>query len=199
MISIALIGGTGTGKSTLAEFLCQRYRAVWLDCDKIGHRLLDREDIQLKIKNTFGESVMEEKRISRKKLGNIVFADSKELLKLNQIIHPPIMQELKDRQKEAKEMGMELCILDGALLMDVNVRQMVDMVWAVTADKSLRMERLLKGRNIAPEKAMQIMKNQISSEEYSRYADITLSTDDGVEYLAEAIEEILAKWMSPRK
>ena len=230
MISIALIGGTGTGKSTIAKYLQDNYEAVWLDCDAIGHRLLNDPAIQERLIARFGQeiadyleefvqdhdakpanepvnqsaNVQENKKedyksserpkrvINRKKLGAIVFQDKQALADLNELIHPPIMNELKIGQKMAEAAGASFCILDGALLMDVNVRALVDEVWAITAGRECRIRRLMEGRNLDRAKAEQIMKNQISPEEYAAYADKVIATDQGEAGYAKAIRDYIA-------
>lgn len=193
MISIALIGGTGTGKSTVAKYLQAKYQAVWLDCDQIGHELIDTPPILTELTARFGQGILKNGRIDRPALGRIVFADPAALRALNAIVHPPIMEVLREKQAAAKKQGCLLCVLDGALLMDINVRQMVDQVWAVAAERETRIQRLLAGRQISRPAAEKIMRNQISPEEYAAYADAVLSTDDGVESLAAEIAKRLAE------
>ncbi|RRD93472.1 dephospho-CoA kinase [Clostridiales bacterium COT073_COT-073] len=206
MISIALIGGTGTGKSTVAAYLKEHYGAVWLDCDAIGHELLNEPIIQTQLIDRFGTEILNDpaatdKTVNRQKLGAIVFSDSQALTDLNALLHPPIMSRLRQEQIHAEKTGVPICVLDGALLMDVNIRQMVDEVWAITADKELRMERLMKGRQIPRARAEQIMQNQISAEAYATYADRVINTDHGEQGYAKTIEQILSldKWKNKRK
>lgn len=189
--SIALIGGTGSGKSTLAKYLQDEFGAVWLDCDKTGHELLSDKTIQTLLVKEFGTSIVAEGNIDRKELGKIVFSDKSALAKLNQIMHPRIMEEIASRQREASKSGKQLCVLDGALLMDVNVKEMVDEVWAVQTEMQTRLKRLIEGRNISEDKAMQIMKNQISAEEYAAYAHRLFYLDKGIESIKEEIESAL--------
>ena len=193
MISIALIGGNGTGKSTVAEYLRANYQAVWLDCDRIGHELLDTPAILAELAARFGQRILKDGRIDRPALGRIVFADPAALQALNAIVHPPIMAVLKEKQAEAEKQGCPLCILDGALLMDVNVRQMVDQVWAISAERETRIRRLAEGRKISPQAAERIMQNQISPQQYAAYADLVLMTDEGIESIAPEIAGRLAE------
>lgn len=193
MISIALIGGTGTGKSTVAEYLRANYQAVWLDCDRIGHELLDTPAILAELRARFGQGILKDGRVDRPALGRIVFADPAALQALNAIVHPPIMAVLKEKQAEAEKQGCPLCVLDGALLMDVNVRQMVDQVWAISAERETRIRRLAEGRKISRQAAERIMQNQISPQQYAAYADAVLMTDEGMESIAPEIAGRLAE------
>ena len=193
MISIALIGGTGTGKSTVAEYLRAKYQAVWLDCDQIGHELLDTPALSAALAERFGQDILKAGRIDRSALGRIVFADSAALRALNEMVHPLIMAALQEKQAEAEQQGCPLCVLDGALLMDTGVRQIVDQVWAVSADRETRIRRLAEGRQISRQAAEQVMRSQISPEQYAAYADVVLRTDEGIESIAGEIAKLLAK------
>ena len=79
------------------------------------------------------------------------------------------------------------------MLMDVNVRQMVDQVWAVSAGREIRIQRLAKGRKISRQAAERVMQHQISPAEYAAYADVVLRTDDGIEAIAGEIAAHLAE------
>jgi len=96
-------------------------------------------------------------------------------------------------QAEAEKQGSPLCVLDGAFLMDVNVRQMVDQVWAISAERETRIRRLAEGRKISRQAAERIMQNQISPQQYAAYADAVLMTDEGMESIAPEIAGRLAE------
>lgn len=191
MINIALIGGIGSGKSALARYLVEKYRAEWIECDFIGHRLLDESDVQATLVSTFGRQICPEGRIDRKELGKIVFADKQELAKLNRILHPLIMHEVQQCQAEALHQNKPLCVLDGALLMDVGVDKLVDEIWAVQTDRQIRIRRLEKGRNLSPAEAEKIMERQISEEQYRMAAHRVINLDNGIEGAADHIKEAL--------
>lgn len=189
--SIALIGGTGSGKSTVAKYLQEQFGATWLDCDKVGHDLLEDSQIQSLLLDAFGQKVVAGGKVNRKELGRIVFSDKLALARLNQIMHPPIMREIARLQSIAEKEARALCVLDGALLMDVNVKEMVDEVWAVQTSLPIRIKRLMEGRNMTKEKALQIIKNQITPQAYAAYAHRVLALDEGIEAIETDIKKAL--------
>lgn len=197
MIRIALIGGTGTGKSTVARYLQDNYQALWLDCDALGHQLLKDREIMEKIFKRFGQALIEDKtsgQISRKKLGSIVFRDRQALADLNAILHPPLMERLSQDQERARKAGYQLCVLDGAVLMDVNVKAMVDQVWAISAGRDLRIERLVKERGMDRARVEEIMQNQISPDQYAAYAHVTIATDLGPAVFSRLVDDLVLSY-----
>ena len=104
--AIALSGGIASGKSTVASLLkLYGYRVIC--ADTIAHSVLDANAEE--VVEAFGEGILEQNCVScdsikfvinRKKLGAIVFADSKKREKLEQILHSKIKAEiLKEAQK----------------------------------------------------------------------------------------------------
>ena len=70
---IAVIGGIGSGKSTVVNMLAKRgYRVC--DCDAIYRQVCEREDYIAKVGEVF--DVVKEGRIDKQKLGKIVFSDN---------------------------------------------------------------------------------------------------------------------------
>ena len=84
---IGICGKSGSGKSTLANEIIEltNNNAIHLDIDKIGHKVLLLPKIQEELINSFGKSIIKEKTIDRKKLGEIVFDSRKEMKKLSDI------------------------------------------------------------------------------------------------------------------
>ena len=69
---IAITGGIASGKTLVSRWFEEKgYKVVY--ADKIGHKFLDDEDIINKLTEKFGEDILDNKKINRKKLGQIVF------------------------------------------------------------------------------------------------------------------------------
>ena len=84
---IGICGKSGCGKSTLANQIIELTdnKAIHLDIDKVGHRVLLLPEVQEELVSSFGESVVRENSVDRKKLGEIVFDSRKEMNKLSDI------------------------------------------------------------------------------------------------------------------
>ena len=110
---VGIAGYMGSGKSTAAGMLAQR-GAVIIDADREAKRLMAEESgLRRKILDTFGNSIAEGGGISFRALGTIVFSAKEELLQLNTLVHPPLIERLKGLLEKN---GQANCILDAALI-----------------------------------------------------------------------------------
>src|SRR3989339_536748 len=93
---IGLTGPMGSGKTKAAQILKEKGAYV-IEADKIAHDLLDVPQVLKKIVKAFGPVILSNKKIDRKKLGDLVFNNPKKLKILNGILHPLIIKEIKKK------------------------------------------------------------------------------------------------------
>ena len=95
---IGICGKSGSGKTTLANQIIENLptKAVHLDIDKVGHKVLSFPEIKEELKNSFGESIINLNEVDRKKLGEIVFASRNEMDKLTEITWKYMQMEIDD-------------------------------------------------------------------------------------------------------
>ena len=94
MLNVGLTGGIACGKSTVAKMFFEK-GAHLIDFDSLAHKVQEPGNTAWqKVVDYFGGEILRpDKKIDRVKLGNIVFADRKKLLKLNTIVHPFVYKE----------------------------------------------------------------------------------------------------------
>lgn len=116
---IGLTGGIGSGKSTVARMLAAR-GAVVIDADRIVHELQAPGTPALaEIVAAFGPAVLRaDGSLDRPALGAIVFRDPEARARLNAILHPRVGAEMARREREAREAGAPLIVLDIPLLLE---------------------------------------------------------------------------------
>ena len=166
---IGITGGTGCGKTTLLDLIRDRGGVV-LDCDAIYHELL-RTDASLlqAIENRFPGTV-EHGQLQRKKLGNIVFADSGALQDLNRITHSAITAEVLQRLVSKPK----LAAIDAIALFESGLDKHCDVTVAVTAPTEDRIRRLMARDGISADYARSRIAAQPSNEDFSTRCDYTL-------------------------
>ncbi|MBP7460717.1 MAG: dephospho-CoA kinase [Candidatus Delongbacteria bacterium] len=163
MVKNLILGVTGpiaAGKSLAIDLIKQhvkdRIPVHHLDGDTITHGLLDRNrGLHRLILEAFGRSVFRSpNRIDRRTLGNIVFQDKEKMEQLNRIIRPKILrcvrQELS-RLKKTPSPG--LVIIDGALLIEMELDKLCDVVVEITADRTIRRQRLMERNGLSIQQA----------------------------------------------
>jgi dephospho-CoA kinase len=107
---VGIIGGISCGKTFAGRFF-ENLGAGFIDCDKIVHRLYDKEGLGAKkIETFFGEEfVNKDGSVNRTKLGIFVSKDEKKTRILEKIIHPVVLNEL---QKEIDKLDKKLIFVE---------------------------------------------------------------------------------------
>jgi len=143
---IGLVGGIGAGKSTAAAAFAMQ-GCTLLDADRIGHGLLQRDDVREDIRRRWGDDVFTpDGDVDRSALGEIVFADADELAALNAIMHPRIRSELSAGIDQARRSGADAVVLDAAVLFEAGWDDLCTTVVFVSAGDEQRAQRVHGGR-----------------------------------------------------
>jgi dephospho-CoA kinase len=189
---IGILGGIGSGKSTVASELCKLGCKV-IDADKIAHKALDKKTVKRKIIRLFGERVLEPSgQIDRRILSDIVFADAGKLSSLNKIIHPLVLKQTEElikryrRQSQAKAI-----VLDMPLLVEVGWAKRCDKLIFVGCKRRLRVSRAKKmGFNENQIKIRE--KFQISLDNKADIADNQLNNNSDFTALVRQVTDIFS-------
>lgn len=185
---VGLTGNTGSGKSTVATYFADKYKATIIDCDKLGHEmLLKGSPAYSQLIQVFGNEVMDEQgNISRQCLRKVVFSDQNLLSKLNEISHYHIYEAVKEAIKNAKTKGEKLTIVDAALLLQSDVKELVEDVWVVISDQKMRINRLLSRDHLSKEQIMKRINAQWDNEKFVEHADVVIyNTEDLVKLYSQ--------------
>lgn len=193
VIIIGITGKTGSGKSTIGKYIAEHYNGFYMDCDKLGHSILERIEIIERLKDSFGAEVIEVKEdgslnVHRASLGNIVFQDANKLEQLNAIMHPEIKKEVIRNIEKEMEKENDFIIIDGAVLIESNIIELCDVSLCIKATEEIRLQRLVTKRNVPKEKAVSIIKAQ---KERVYPFDYIIDSSKGITSLEQEIEDIL--------
>lgn len=164
---IGITGQVGSGKSTVADIMKEKYGAYLILTDNIAHDLMRKGAICYRlIVNYFGEKILDDmEEIDRNKLSQIVFRDPVKLSDLNDMVHPYVMNFVFDEIKRLKSAGnVVYIVIETALLIEAGYKEICDEVWAVTISDKVRSERLKKSRGYSDKKIASILKNQLKDE-----------------------------------
>ena len=102
MIKVGLTGNIGTGKSTVARIF-ESLGVLVYHADQEAKKMLERESVKKDLLNNFGQDILDQGNIDRKRLADLVFNNREKLKTLNSIIHPLVKQDLKDFFDQAAE------------------------------------------------------------------------------------------------
>ena len=185
---IGVMGGVGSGKSTVLNYLENNYEANIIEADKVAKEvMLPGNDVYNEIVKTFPEVIVDNK-IDSKKLAEIVFNNKEQLEKLNSITHPGAVKEIISRIKSSKK---RIIVVESAILLGSGVEQYCDELWFVFCNRDTRIKRLIQTRGYSKEKCISVIESQPADEEYNKGADEFIDNSYSEENTREQIDLIL--------
>ena len=127
---VGLTGGIGSGKSTVSRIL-QKKGYPLIDLDKISHEVIEYPEVIEKLVKAFGEDILDENgKISRRKLGAVVFGNKEKLREINSIMHPVILAEMR-RQVRLLEKINKIVFVEIQLLFEVKWEKEFDVIMLI--------------------------------------------------------------------
>jgi dephospho-CoA kinase len=183
--AIVLTGGIATGKSTVAN-LFNLHGFLTIDADKIAHKLLDIHSD--KIAELFGNQYIENGKVIRKELGNLIFNNKEEKEKLEAFIHPLIKEEIV---KEAAlfEKNNKPYLIDIPLFFE-NGNYDIDRNVVVYTPKDVQVKRLMKRDKSSQEEALSRINNQMDIEEKKKRAFYIIDNSKDLVSLIAEVERV---------
>lgn len=189
MLKVGLTGSIGTGKSTVEEIF-RKLGAYTIDADKIVHNLLEKPEIIEKIRQAFGDGVIKDGKVDRKKLAQIVFSEYEKKKVLESILHPEVFKEIQRFFKEIeKKDPCAVVIADVPLMIETGSYKNYDVVVVVYAPKELQLKRLIQ-KGMSKEEAFSRINAQMDIEEKKKYADIIIENTGTIEELKEKVKNV---------
>jgi dephospho-CoA kinase len=150
---IGLTGNIATGKSAVAKML-QDLGATVIDADALVHDLQHKGTaIYDAMVAAFGPGILDSAgEIDRKALGSIVFGDTAQLRVLENILHPAVLIESRQRINAATT---PVVVYEAIKLIEAGRAEMCDALWVVTAKYEVQLERLMRDRRMSEPEARQ--------------------------------------------
>ena len=191
MITIGITGGVGAGKSTVLDFLEEKYQAYVMKADEIGHLVMEPgQSCYEPVIALFGRQIIKnDKTIDRKMVSDVVFAHEEMRQKLDDIIHPAVKSYILDKIEEQKKAGCTLMIVEAALLLEDHYDAFCDKVWYIHTDQEIRIERLMSSRGYTREKAENIIARQATEGFFREHADYIIQNNGDLDETWRQIEE----------
>lgn len=186
---VGLTGGFGTGKSFVASVF-RKLGANVIDADKLGHKALRKGSITYKkVVAVFGNKILDSYHlISRKALADVVFANKKNLAKLNSIVHPGIIKDIRGRICKAP--SSEILIIDAPLICETNITGLMNVLIVVKASKSKQVERRSKKFGMCQKDVCKRIARQMPLNKKIRAADYVVDNDGTKEETKKQVRKI---------
>lgn len=191
MITFALTGGSGAGKSTAAEIF--RELGVYvIDADKIAKQVVEKGEPCLEeLRAEFGNGIITpDGELDRKKLGSIVFTDENKLKSLNAITHKYIKEVILSA---LSSVDCEISAIDGAVIIGSEIEKLCDFTVSVLAGRATRLDRITKRDGLSVDEAQNRLNSQPADSFYRENSRYVIYNDASREELAAKIKEVYEK------
>jgi dephospho-CoA kinase len=195
VLKVGLTGGIGAGKNEVSRRLADR-GAVIIDADAVAREIVAPGTRGLaEITAAFGPGVLDAGgALDRGRLGEIVFADSGLLAKLNAIVHPLVAERMLQIERAAPPDAV--VVHNVPLLAENRLAGQYDVVVVVDVPPEVQLDRLTRQRGMAEDQARERMGAQASRAERLAIADIVI---DNSGPLAELDRRVDGLWEELRR
>jgi dephospho-CoA kinase len=195
MITVAVTGGIGSGKSTVSSAL-RKHGAVVADSDQLAREVVAPGSPGLAaIDAAFGPSMLTaEGALDRAALAAVVFADPAARRQLEEITHPLVRGRFDDIRRAAPDDA--IVVNDIPLLTTLAAAAAFHLVIGVRADPELRVTRLV-GRGLSEPDARARIAAQISDDERAPLCDVVLVNHGAPEDLAADVDTLWTQRLVP--
>lgn len=175
MISIAITGGIGSGKTFVSNLLKERGIPIYNSDDEAKRLMVSDEGIRRDLMALLGEDVYQGDALNKSLLASYLFADAGNAARINAIVHPRVRADFSRWLSEHQD--VEVAGLECAILYEAGFENTVDKVVMVYAPESLRIERAMNRDNATESQIRARIAAQMDDEEKSRRSDYVIYTD----------------------
>ncbi len=188
MIKLAITGGIGSGKSTVARVLEMLGAAIY-NSDQRAKELMSCA-LRAQIIELLGGEAFIGEQLNRPYIAGVVFKDKSLLGKLNEIVHPVVIDDFLQWCDDLQSQGKQVAIIESALVVESGIDKVVDGVIVVICDMNERIARIIKRDGVSEAQALNRINSQSSQQAMLEMADFVVDTTPGV----MQVEQIVGLW-----
>ncbi len=178
---VGLTGGIACGKSNALRCF-QSLGTHTIDADVLAREVVEPgKPAYRQIVAEFGANILgEENQINRKALGRIVFSDPTALQRLNEIVHPHVLEEERRRisaleSAEARSKS-PIVVVDASLMIEAGSYQKYQAIVVVYCPPTVQLQRLMSRDGVSESEAKQRIDSQMPTLEKLKYGDYVIET-----------------------
>lgn len=173
MIKVGITGGIGSGKTTV----CRLFKVLGIpvyNADDAARKIMHTSELKEALTSEFGDIYIGDD-LNRDKLAKLVFNDPEKLAKLNRIVHPYV---INDYLQWEKEQHAPFILRESAILFESGTNAGLHKIITVTAPEALRIKRAATRDSKNSEDIIAIINRQMPEEEKVKRSDFVICNDD---------------------
>lgn len=172
---IGLTGGIGSGKTAIAKHIESLGIPVYI-ADVEAKKILETKEVIDEVATVFGKDILENGKIDKKKMANLVFQDPEKLKTYNAIVHPQVFLHFNNWAK--KHTDFPILVKEAAILFESGSYIDCDKIILVTAPKEVRIQRVMKRDGVSREAVEHRIANQWDDEKKKSMSDYVIENID---------------------
>ena len=187
-ISVAITGGIGSGKSTVANLIREQGFKVF-SCDEICGELYKKQSVLRKLKTLFPSAISGKIFLSvdKKALSKTAFNDDENHKKLSTFLQPLIVDNLLKKIKRTKD----VCFSEVPLLFEGNYASLFDKVVVVIRDKKERINAVYTRSNLSSDDFDKIASRQVDYDKLDLSSYLVIENNGNILALKEKVNNLL--------
>ncbi len=129
-------------------------------------------------------------------MADLIFRDADKLAAVNAIVHPAVRAYILEEIREERRKGdVDFFFLEAALLIENGYDTIVEELWYVRADESLRRERLKASRGYSDAKIDGILAAQLSDAAYRTQCGFVIDNSGELADTCEQIDRKMGEYL----
>ncbi len=171
---IGLTGGIGSGKTFVSQLFSEKNIPVY-NTDDQAKILLNSPEVLQEVKKIFGEEVIVNNQVDKKRLSKIVFENKEQLTILNNIIHPRVKKHFTEWLSVQKS---DFVLKESALIFEANIASGCEYVISVIAPIEERIRRVIQRDNVTREEVLARIDKQTTDSYKIKNSHFVIENDD---------------------
>ena len=195
MITIAITGGIGSGKTEVTNYLISKGFTV-VDADRMSREMTSAGGKAIPyIMENFGPSfILEDGSLNRAAMRDLVFKHPDKKKLLEEGTTKVVLEDIEAIKREREASDDKALFFDIPLLFETGSEDDYDAVWVVTADYEVRKNRVMARDGIDPSIIDLIMDSQEGEEKKVRLADHVIYNNGTIEDLRASVDKTLKSY-----
>lgn len=198
MIIIGITGNIASGKSTVTKLLKKKTKGMLIDADEVLKEVTKpNSQTWEKVVKLFGKGIIRErsKELNYRKIAEIVFKERAMLKKLEQITHPAIIRNIKQKiNLIGKKAPQTIVCLEAIKLLDSALVKIIDFAILVTTQRENQFTRLIKDKDYTMAESLARIEAYLAPKKHPKIIAVVENDSDLVELerkVAEVADKIL--------
>ena len=193
MFKVGLTGGIGSGKSYVAKKFAALGIPVYYADTEAKRLMIQDKILKSEIKVLLGQAAYYRNgRLNKPYVARKIFNDQKLLAGINNLVHPAVK---RDFMSWADSQVSKYVIEESAILFENGLDKSFDTIILVTAEKDLRIRRVIKRDKVTKEQVIARMNQQLTDEKklpLAKFVVVNNEDSDIISQISSIHKEILS-------